>query len=129
MFKLDIDDKDIIMEVVAETPVTKKDIITNFVGNLLTRAGGDIGAVVKLILTKEYLYLQYIGHAAIGYGEETRNIEKLPLSDIKLFQVSKKDSEEMIRIETEIKDYILLRDNSHEDDLALAMSKIMDDMK
>lgn len=129
MFKLDIDDKDIIMEVVAETPVTKKDIITNFVGNLLTRAGGDIGAVVKLILTKEYLYLQYIGHAAIGYGEETRNIEKLPLSDIKLFQVSKKDSEEMIRIETETKDYILLRDNSHEDDLALAMSKIMDDMK
>lgn len=52
-------------------------MISNFVGNILTPAGGDIADNVKIILTDNYLYLAYIGHTAIAYAEEFRNIEKI----------------------------------------------------
>lgn len=129
MFNLNLKNEDILMEITVIKPVTKKDIIANFVGNLLTEAGGDIANKVSLILSKNSLYLEYKGHAAIGYAEETRNLDKILLSDLKAFLVTSDKNEELIEIKTDKKDFLFVRDNSNDDSLALAMSKLINDIK
>lgn len=129
MFNSDLKDKDIVMKITAVRPVTKKDVVANFVGNLLTRAGGDIADKVYLILTEDTLYIEYKGHAAIGYGEEVRNLEEISLSDLKGFSVKADQNEELIEVKTDKKAFIFMRDNSGEDNLALAMSKVIRDIK
>ena len=129
MFNLNLKNEDILMEITVIKPVTKKDIIANFVGNLLTEAGGDIANKVSLILSKNSLYLEYKGHAAIGYAEETRNVDKILLSDLKAFLVTSNKNEELIEIKTDKKDFLFVRDNSNDDSLALAMSKLINDIK
>ncbi|MEG2017746.1 MAG: hypothetical protein RR128_04720 [Clostridium sp.] len=129
MFNLSLKDKEIIMKIIAFKPVTSKDVIANFIGNLLTRAGGDVADKVHLIVTEDMLYLEYMGHAAIGYGEEIRNIEEIPLSDLIEFSVKANKSEELIEVKTDKKEFIFVRDNSREDNLALAMSKVIKDKK
>ncbi|GEM_PF-2182833 len=129
MFNSNLKDKDIVMKITAVRPVTKKDVVVNFVGNLLTRAGGDIADKVYLILTEDTLYLEYRGHAAIGYGEEIRDIKEIPLSDLKDFSVKGDKNEELIEVKTTKKDFLFMRDNTREDNLALAMSKVIKDMK
>lgn len=129
MFNLNLKNEDILMEITVIKPVTKKDVITNFVGNLITSAGGDIANKVSLILSKDTLYLEYKGHAAIGYAEETRNLDKILLSDLKAFLVTSNKNEELIEIKTDKKDFLFIRDNSNDDSLALAMSKLINDIK
>ena len=129
MFNLNLKNEDILMEITVIKPVTKKDIIANFVGNLLTEAGGDIANKVSLILSKNSLYLEYKGHAAIGYAEETRNVDKILLSDLKAFLVTSNKNEELVEIKTDKKDFFFVRDNSNDDSLALAMSKLINDIK
>ena len=129
MFNSNLKDKEIVMKITAVRPVTKKDVVANFIGNLLTRAGGDIADKVYIILTEDTLYLEYIGHAAIGYGEEIRDIEEIPLSDLKDFSVKGDKNEELIEVKTIKKDFLFMRDNTREDNLALAMSKVIRDMK
>ena len=128
MFKLNLKDEDILMKITVRKSVTKKDVVANFVGNILTRAGGDIADKVYLILTNDTLYLEYKGHAAIGYAEETRELKNIPLSDLKEFLVTSDKNEELIEIKTSKKDFIFIRDNSNEDNLALAMSKVINDI-
>lgn len=128
MFNLNLKDEDILMKITATKPVTKKDVVANLVGNLITRAGGDIADKVHLILTKDTLYLEYMGHAAIGYAEETRDLEKILLSDLKGFLVTSNKNEEIIEIKTTKKDFSFIRDNSNYDSLALAMSKVINDI-
>lgn len=129
MFNSSLKDKDIIMKITAVRPVTQKDVVANFVGNLLTRAGGDIADKVYLILTEDTLYLEYRGHAAIGYGEEIRDLEEIPLSDLNDFSVKGDKNEELIEVKTTQKDFLFIRDNTREDSLALAMSTVIRDMK
>lgn len=129
MFNLNLKNEDILMEITVIKPVTKKDIIANFVGNLLTEAGGDIANKVSLILSKNSLYLEYKGHAAIGYAEETRNLDKILLTDLKEFLVTSNKNEELVEIKTDKKDFFFVRDNSNDDSLALAMSKLINDIK
>ena len=129
MFNLNLKNEDILMKITVIKPVTKKDVITNFVGNLITSAGGDIANKVSLILSKDTLYLEYKGHAAIGYAEETRNVDKILLSDLKAFLVTSNKNEELIEIKTDKKDFLFVRDNSNDDSLALAMSKLINDIK
>lgn len=129
MFNLNLKNEDILMKITVIKPVTKKDVITNFVGNLITSAGGDIANKVSLILSKDTLYLEYTGHAAIGYAEETRNLDKILLSDLKAFLVTSDKNEELIEIKTDKKDFLFVRDNSNDDSLALAMSKLINDIK
>lgn len=129
MFNLNLKNEDILMNITVIKPVTKKDIITNFVGNLITRSGGDIANKVYLILSKDALYLEYKGHTAIGYAEETRDLTKILLSDLKAFLVTSDKNEELIEIKTDKKDFLFVRDNSNDDSLALAMSKIINDIK
>ena len=129
MFNLNLKNEDILMEITVIKPVTKKDIIANFVGNLLTEAGGDIANKVSLILSKNSLYLEYKGHATIGYAEETRNLDKILLTDLKEFLVTSNKNEELVEIKTDKKDFFFVRDNSNDDSLALAMSKLINDIK
>ena len=129
MFKLNLNDEDILMKIMARKIVTKKDVVANFVGNILTTAGGDIADKVYLILTNDTLYLEYKGHVTIGYAEETRDIDNIPLSDLKEFLVTSNKNEELIEIKTSKKDFIFIRDNSNDDNLALAMSKVIKDIK
>lgn len=129
MFNLNLKDEDIVMKIIAAKPVTPKDVVANFVGNLLTRAGGDIADKVYLILTEDTLYIEYKGHAALGYEEETRDLKVIPLSDLKDFSVKANENEELIEVKTTTKDFVFMRDNIHEDNLALAMSKVIKDMK
>lgn len=82
MFDLKLKDEDILMKLTARRPVSHRDVLCNVVGNMLTRAGGDIALRVDLILTKESFYIHYIGHAAIGFAKETREIVELKLEDI-----------------------------------------------
>lgn len=129
MFKLTLKDEDIVMKITATKPVTSKDVVANFVGNLITRAGGDIADVVHLILTKESIYLEYIGHVSLGYAEETRDIDRISLEEIKEFLVTQNENEELIKISTTSKEFSFIRDNSNKDDLALTMAKVIEDIK
>lgn len=128
MFKLNLKDENILMKITVKKIVTKKDVVTNFVGNLLTAAGGDIADKVHLILTKDVLYLEYIGHTSIGYVEETRKIEKILLSDLKNFTVISKKNEELIEINTNNDKFLFVRDNTSGNGLCLAMSKLIHDI-
>ena len=129
MFKLNLKDEDVLMKIIVTKSVTTKDVITNFIGNILTRAGGDIADKVFLILTNDTLYLEYKGHAAIGYAEETREIDEILLKDLKEFLVTTNNNEELIEIKTEKNTFKFVRDNSKEDNLALAMYKVISDMR
>ena len=129
MFNLNLKNEDILMKITVIKPVTKKDIIINLVGNIIMGPNGDIANKVSLILSKDTLYLEYKGHAAIGYAEETRNVDKILLSDLKAFLVTSNKNEELIEIKTDKKDFFFVRDNSNDDNLALAMSKLINDIK
>lgn len=129
MFNLNLKNEDILMKITVIKPVTKKDIIINLVGNIIMGPNGDIANKVSLILSKDTLYLEYKGHAAIGYAEETRNVDKILLSDLKAFLVTSNKNEELIEIKTDKKDFLFVRDNSNDDSLALAMSKLINDIK
>ena len=128
MFDLNLKDEDIIMKITANKVVTTKDVIANFVGNLLTRAGADVADKVHLILTKDSIYLEYKGHAAIGYGEETRDIDCIPLYEIRDFSVKGKDEEELITITTRTKELLFIRNNSNKNNLAQAMASVIKDL-
>ncbi|MEN8077542.1 hypothetical protein ABFP60_11320 [Clostridioides difficile] len=129
MFKLNLENEDILMKISAVKPTTKKDVVVNFIGNLLTMAGGDIADIVHLILSKDALYLEYKGHAAIGYAEETRNVDRILLDDLESFLVTANENKELIEIKSDKKYLLFIRDNSNEDNLALAMSKVINDIK
>ncbi|MBS4956820.1 MAG: hypothetical protein KHZ99_07195 [Clostridium sp.] len=129
MFKLSLKDEDILVKITVRKPVTNKEVVNNFIGNILTGAGGDIADKVYLILTNDTLYLEYKGHAAIGYAEEIRNVDNISLSDLKEFLVTSNKNEELIEIKTSRKDFLFIRDNTNEDNLALAMSKVINDIK
>ena len=129
MFDLNLKDEEILMKMTSRKVITKKDISANFLGNLITRAGGDIADKVNFILTKDSLYLEYKGHVSIGYAEETRDITKIDLSDLKEFLVTSKENEELIEIKTNKKDLLFVRDNKDNDSLALAMSNLINDIK
>ena len=129
MFNLNLKNEDILMKITVIKPVTKKDIIINLVGNIIMGPNGDIANKVSLMLSKDTLYLEYKGHAAIGYAEETRNLDKILLSDLKAFLVTSDKNEELIEIKTDKKDFLFVRDNSNDDSLALAMSKLINDIK
>lgn len=53
MFSVNLNDDDILMKINASKSISKKDVLMNFVGNLLTAAGGDIANKVWLILTND----------------------------------------------------------------------------
>ena len=129
MFNLNLKNEDILMKITVIKPVTKKDIIINLVGNIIMGPNGDIANKVSLILSKDTLYLEYKGHAAIGYAEETRNLVKIILTDLKEFLVTSNKNEELVEIKTDKKDFFFVRDNSNDDSLALAMSKLINDIK
>ena len=129
MFKLSLKDEDILVKITVRKPVTNKEVVNNFIGNILTGAGGDIADKVYLILTNDTLYLEYKGHAAIGYAEEIRNVDNISLSDLKEFLVTSNKNEELIEIKTSRKDFLFIRDNTNEDNLALAMSKVIKDFQ
>lgn len=126
--ELKLKDEDIIMKLKVSKPVTTKDMVSNFIGNLLV-AGGDIANNIILVLTKDSLYLAAIGHVAIGYAEEVRSVDKISLSDIDDFKVSTKDSHEIIEMITKKGTISFTRDNSKGDNLALALSKVIKDLK
>ena len=129
MFNLNLKNEDILMKITVIKPVTKKDIIINLVGNIIMGPNGDIANKVSLIFSKDTLYLEYKGHAAIGYAEETRNLDKILLTDLKEFLVTSNKNEELVEIKTDKKDFFFVRDNSNDDSLALAMSKLINDIK
>lgn len=129
MFKLNLNSEDILMKITVTKVINNKDVVTNFIGNLLTRAGGDVADKVNIILTNDTLYLEYIGHAAIGYDEEIRNLEKIELKDLKGFSVISNENEELIKIKTLKKESTFIRNNSNNDNLAFSMSKVIKDFQ
>ncbi|WP_426350196.1 hypothetical protein ACPWSR_02880 [Alloiococcus sp. CFN-8] len=129
MFDLNLKDEEVVMRITARKIVTTKEAVANFVGNILTRAGGDVADKINLILTRDSIYLEYKGHAAIGYGEETRDIDCIPLHEIKDFSVEAKEEEELITITTNTKEFFFIRNNSNENSLAQAMARVIKDIK
>lgn len=129
MFDLKLKEEEIIMKVAARKPISNKEVLLNVVGNLLTGAGGDLTHKVNLILTEDSLYLEYKGHAAIGFAEETRNLVQLNLKDMCSFTVESNKIKEVIKISTVNEEYVFIRDNHGDDGLALAMSKVIAEKK
>ena len=129
MFKLNLNSEDIVMKITVTKVISNNDVVTNFIGNLLTRSGGDIADKVNIILTNNTLYLEYIGHAAIGYAEEVRDLEKIALKDLKGFSVISNENEELIKIKTLKKELVFIRNNSNNDSLAFSMSKVIKDFQ
>lgn len=129
MFKLSLRDEDIIMKIKVNKPISNKDVVSNFIGNMLTPAGGDIANTINMILTKDSIYLEAKGHVTLGYAEETRSIDKIDLKDIEEFLVTSKEDEEIITISTTKKELYFSRDNSKKDSLALAFASVLKDLK
>ena len=129
MFKLNLSSEDIVMKITVTKIINNKEVVTNFIGNLLTRAGGDVADKVNIILTNDTLYLEYIGHASIGYAEEIRSLEKIALKDLKGFSVISNENEELIKIKTLKKELAFIRNNSNNDSLAFSMSKVIKDFQ
>ena len=125
MFNLTLKDEEIVMKITVTKIPNAKDVINNVIGNLLTNAGGDIASKVKLILTNASLYIEYIGHASIGYAEETRNVETILLHDLKEFSVENKNDKELITILTEGKAFAFEKEDSAHNGLALAMASVI----
>lgn len=129
VFKLSLKDEEIIMKIKVTKPISTKDVVANFIGNLLTAAGGDIANNINMILTKEAIYLEAKGHVTLGYVEETRSIDKIDLKDIREFLVTPKENEEIITITTKKEEISLVRDNTMKDNLALALANVFKEIK
>lgn len=133
MFNLNLREDEILMKITVNKDVTNRDTAMNFIGNMITRAGGDVASKVHVILTKNTIYLEYIGHVSLGYAEETRKIEEIQFNDLKEFVVTAKETEEglkeEIKITTKNEELIFLRNNSNNDNLALAMAKLIEDIR
>lgn len=129
MFNLNLREEDIIMKITVMKQVSNKDVAINFISNLVTGAGGDVAYKVNLIVTKDSLYLEHVGHASLGYAEETRKVDHIPFKDLKEFSVTNKDNNEELKIVTTNKEFNLFRDNTKGDNLALTMAKVLEDIK
>lgn len=129
MFKLNLNEEEILMKITAMKSVSNKDVAMNFIGNLITRAGGDVAYKVHLILTRDSLYLEHIGHASLGYAEETREIDQILFKDLREFSVSNKDDEELIKIVTTNKEFNFVRDNSKGENLGETMQNVIKDIR
>ena len=129
MFKLNLKEEDILMKITVMKYVSNKDAAINFISNLVTRAGGDVAYKVNLIATKDSLYLEHVGHASLGYAEETREVDEIQFKDLKEFSVTTNENNEEVKILTAHKEFNLFRDNSKGDNLALTMAKVVEDLK
>ncbi len=128
MNNLNLNSEEILCKIKVHKNISKKDIINNFIANILV-IGGDIANDIFLILTKDTLYIEYKGHVALGYAEETRNIDKIPLNDIKSFEVTSKDFDELITLTTSNTTINFIRNNNTKNNLALDFSKKLDSIK
>ncbi|MEO2679522.1 hypothetical protein ABG958_02940, partial [Clostridium butyricum] len=61
--------------------------------------------------------------------EETRDLDTIPLKELKEFLVTSNKNEELIKITTNQKKFVFIRNNDRGDSLALAMSKVINDIK
>ena len=129
MFRLNLKEEDIIMKIAVMKKVSNKDVAINFISNLVTRAGGDVAYKINLIVTKDSLYLEHVGHASWGYAEETREVDHIPFKDLKEFSVTTKGENEEVKILTSNKEFNLFKDNSKGDNLASTMGKVVEDLK
>ncbi|UXZ08595.1 hypothetical protein F1B95_04960 [Clostridium perfringens] len=129
MFKLNLKEEDILMKITVMKYVSNKDATINFISNLVTGAGGDVAYKVNLIVTKDSLYLEHVGHASLGYAEETREVDEIQFKDLKEFSVTTNENNEEVKILTAHKEFNLFRDNSKGDNLALTMAKVVEDLK
>ncbi|MDM0452894.1 hypothetical protein [Clostridium perfringens] len=129
MFRLNLKEEDIIMKIAVMKKVSNKDVAINFISNLVTRAGGDVAYKINLIVTKDSLYLEHVGHASLGYAEETREVDHIPFKDLKEFSVTTKGENEEVKILTSNKEFNLFKDNSKGDNLASTMVKVVEDLK
>ncbi|CAG9341346.1 hypothetical protein [Clostridium perfringens] len=129
MFRLNLKEEDIIMKIAVMKKVSNKDVAINFISNLVTRAGGDVAYKINLIVTKDSLYLEHVGHASLGYAEETREVDHIPFKDLKEFSVTTKGENEEVKILTSNKEFNLFKDNSKGDNLASTMGKVVEDLK
>lgn len=129
MFRLNLKEEDIIMKIAVMKKVSNKDVAINFISNLVTRAGGDVAYKINLIVTKDSLYLEHVGHASLGYAEETREVDHIPFKDLKEFSVTTKGENEEVKILTSNKEFNLFKDNSKGDNLASTMVKVVENLK
>ena len=129
MFRLNLKEEDIIMKIAVMKKVSNKDVAINFISNLVNRAGGDVAYKINLIVTKDSLYLEHVGHASLGYAEETREVDHIPFKDLKEFSVTTKGENEEVKILTSNKEFNLFKDNSKGDNLASTMGKVVEDLK
>lgn len=129
MFKLNLNEEEILMKITVMKLVSNKDVAMNFIGNLITTAGGDVAYKAHLIITKDSIYLEHIGHASLGYAEETRRIDQILFRDLKEFSVSNKEDKELIKIITTKKEYNFFRDNSNGENLGKTMQNVLKDIK
>ena len=105
MFTLNLDRDEILMNIAVDYPIRLKDIIFNFIGNMFTFAGGDIASKVFLTLTKDVLYIRYIGRCTIGYANEVRNLVQIPLNELKEFSVEIVDGMENLHMGANKKEF------------------------
>ena len=117
------------MKIAVMKTVSNKDVAINFISNLVTRAGGDVAYKINLIVTKDSLYLEHVGHASLGYAEETREVDHIPFKDLKEFSVTTKGENQEVKILTSNKEFNLFKDNSKGDNLASTMGKVVEDLK
>lgn len=128
MNTLNIPSEEILYKLKVNKNISKKDILNNFISNMLV-IGGDIANDITLILTKDSLYIEYKGHTTLGYAEEIRNIDKILLKDIKLFEVTSNNLDELITLTTSNTTLKFIRNNTNKNNLALELSKKIETLK
>ena len=89
--------------------------------------------IITIILTGFALAMDAFA-VSVTKGMMLKNLTKkmaikIALKDLKGFSVISNENEELIKIKTLKKELIFIRNNSHNDNLALAMSKVIKDFQ
>lgn len=122
MFKLEVDPEEIICKIKARKPVGVADTVKNFLQNSLFFAG-DVADMITLILTRDKFIVQYRGHCAKGWGEETRRIDEFQLADVSSFHVETEGNEEHIYFSVKNKNFYFIRENKEGNHLGKEFEK------
>ena len=121
--------EEILIHITTYKLITTKNLVLNILSNPIDLVTEAISETINVVLTKDNLYIEDIKHPVSGYIDETINIIKIPLSELKTFSVRSYDSDEHILLSSNNVIYKLIRDNRDNKNLAQKMKDEIDRFK
>lgn len=123
--------ENILCTVQSHKEVKNSHVLANLIANtFLGAVPGRITNDFKLTLTDKKLYIEAIGYSTWGGLQETLYTDSFPISAIEKFKVEDAEDELVIKIMvTNNTEMNFICNNINQRDLALAMSRLITDLK